>query len=74
MIPLTIMINGIMYTKSEDLIKLKMEVMQIRILKARLALEDSKDGMNLQTSNQNRLNIVYSFLDEDPDAPSWVEP
>jgi hypothetical protein len=63
-----------MYTKSEDLIKLKMEVMQIRILKARLALEDSKDGMNLQTSNQNRLNIVYSFLDEDPDAPSWVEP
>jgi hypothetical protein len=68
------MINGIMYTKSEDLIKLKMEVMQIRILKARLALEDSKDGMNLQTSNQNRLNIVYSFLDEDPDAPSWVEP
>ena len=74
MIPLSIMINGIMYTQSEDLIKLKKEVMQIRILKARLALEDSKEGMYLQTSNQNRLNIVYSFLDEEPDVPSWVEP
>lgn len=63
-----------MYTQSEDLIKLKKEVMQIRILKARLALEDSKEGMYLQTSNQNRLNIVYSFLDEEPDVPSWVEP
>ena len=74
MIPSTIIINGIMYTQSEDLIKLKKEVMQIRILKARLALEDSKEGMYLQTSNQNRLNIVYSFLDEEPDVPSWVEP
>lgn len=74
MIPLSIMINGIMYTQSEDLIKLKKEVMQIRILKARLALEDSKEGIDLQTSNQNRLNIIYSFLDEEPDVPSWVEP
>jgi len=68
------MINGIMYTQSEDLIKLKKEVMQIRILKARLALEDSKEEIDLQTSNQNRLNIIYSFLEEEPDVPGWVEP